>query len=391
MNVTNVSIVNDVNEAASGVALAEPARPVHPPIQALVPSALRDMSARMLRLYQEVLPGAPTAVDGEPRAVPDGEGPTERLATPAFAKLGEIAVNQGPISGILASTDGGHLAVTNHAANCVSVIDTSTFSVIATIGGTEEPFAIAGGGADDSHAYVSTVSADYDSISVIDTDTHAVVATHPVALSVQDLAVSPDGKRLYASRTGLDGTDVIVIDASADRVKAIDVATGEGVSAGTLCLSPDGRRLYVATVNSRGSDVVVIDTRKERVVATIEVGLPIRGVALSPDSRTAYIASCDPALGGVVDVIDTRTHRVTDTVKIGGSPTQLTISSGGKWAYVVSDDQITVLCTATKEVIDAIAVESGPSCVTESADGKQLFVADHAGGVTVLSLVAPTI
>ena len=58
------------------------------------------------------------------------------------------------------------------------------------------------GGAEGDRAYVSTVSPAYDSIAVIDMSTDTVVATHPLALSVSDLAVSADGKHVYASRNG---------------------------------------------------------------------------------------------------------------------------------------------------------------------------------------------
>ena len=122
-----------------------------------------------------------------------------------------------------------------------------------------------------------------------------------------------------------------------------------------------------------------------RIADTIELGLPIRDVALSSDGATAYVASCGPEVGAVLDVIDTRTNKITGTRKIGelvGTLTRLTLSGDGRRAYLVSDDSITVLCTRTHDVIGDIAVAKHPSCVVESPDGRCLYIADYSGVVT---------
>ena len=128
-------------------------------------------------------------------------------------------MKNGPISGIAISPDGSRLMVTNYGDNSVSVIDTDTCRVVETVAGVDEPFAIAMSSAGANRAYVSTVSAAYDSIGVIDVSTNTVVATHPLALSVSDLAVSADGKYVYASRNGARGADVAVLDTATDRVE----------------------------------------------------------------------------------------------------------------------------------------------------------------------------
>ena len=91
---------------------------------------------------------------------------------PGFPMAVEIAVNNGPISGIAASPDGARLLVTNYGSHSVSVIDTDTCRVVETVADLNEPFAIAMGREDAERAYVSTVSAAYDSIGVIDVPTN---------------------------------------------------------------------------------------------------------------------------------------------------------------------------------------------------------------------------
>ncbi|BBX95321.1 hypothetical protein MLAC_06150 [Mycobacterium lacus] len=341
------------------------------------------------------------------------------------APVVQIPVHNGPISGIATSSDGGRLMVTNYGRDSVSVVDTDTCRVVATVADVDEPFAIAAGPAATDRAYVSTVSTAYDAIDVIDLSTNAVIASHPLALSVSDLAVSPDGKYVYASRNGVRAADVAVLDTTTGQVLDVaETSRAPGITTECVRVSPDGDRVYVGTNGPSGGQVVVIETRAPSgrdgrarwrrkkgpgrsgtpcgrtalsVVDTIEIGAAVRDVALSPDGAVAYVASCGPDLGALVDVIDTRTKEVTATCKVGevgGLLTGLTLSADGDRAYLVSHDCITVLCTLTHDVIGTVRVAKRPSCVVESPDGQYLYVADYSGTVTVApvaSTMAPGI
>jgi DNA-binding beta-propeller fold protein YncE len=290
---------------------------------------------------------------------------------------------------------------------------------VETVADLDEPFAIAMGSKDAERAYVSTVSTAYDAIGVIDVPTNTVVATHPLALSVSDLGVSADGRYVYASRNGAGGADIAVLDTTTGRVEALEVATTPGTTTECVRVSPDGGRLYVGTNGPAGGRLVVIGTQPESnepgagrsswrrksstgsrgnaeqtglcVIDTIEIGLPVRDVALSPDGAIAYVASCAPEFGAVIDVIDTRTNKIIGTRKIGeigGILTALTLSRDGDRAYLVSDDGIAVLCTLTHDVVGAVTVTNQPSCVVESPDAKYLYIADYSGAVTVAAVAS---
>ncbi len=349
------------------------------------------------------------------------------------AVLVEIPVNNGPISSIAASPDGGRLMVTNYGRDSISVIDTDTCRVVETVAGVNEPFAIAMGSEDANRAYVGAASASYDSIEVIDTSTNTVIATHPLALSVSDLVVGPDGKHVYASRNGARGADIVVLDTTTDRVEVIDLAglsdlfKAPGTTTECVRVSADGGRMYVGTNGPAGGQLVVIgahassdhdmdqdegrarsrwrrkNSKKSlpsvgkaeqaglRVIDTVGIGLPIRDVALSPDGSVAYVASCCPELGLVVDVIDTRNNKIVNTSRIGeigGILTGLTLSGEGDRAYLVTDDNVTVLCTLTHDVIGTLGVAMQPSAVVESPDGKFLYIADYSGTVRVAPIAA---
>lgn len=324
----------------------------------------------------------------------------------------QIPVNYGPISGMAVSPDGRRLLVANHGGDSVSVIDTAAYRVVQTIAGLEEPFAIATGTND--RAYVSSVSNAYDAIQVIDVATGVVVETHPVALSVSDLATSADGKHVYIGRNGIRNADVAVLDTATGSVQVVDIATTPGTTVGCVRLSPDEAHLYVGVDSPSGGRLVVVDTgsgtpeetggrsrwrrkhaktstrRAPAVIATIEIGLAVRDVAISPNGSLAYVVSSGPEFA-VIDVVDTRTNKITGTRKItevDGILTRLTLSGDGDRAYLVSDDSVTILCTLTQDVVDTLNVAAEPSCVAESRDGRYLYIADYSGAVLVTPLAA---
>src|SRR5258708_24431133 len=80
-----------------------------------------------------------------------------------------------------------------------------------------------------------------NTVSVIDTASGAVVATVPVAAGPHGMAATPDGRTVYVSGDG--SSTVSVIDASTDKVaRTIEV----GKTPHGLALTPDGRTLLVS-------------------------------------------------------------------------------------------------------------------------------------------------
>jgi DNA-binding beta-propeller fold protein YncE len=303
-----------------------------------------------------------------------------------FAVVDKIPVRRGAISGLAVGPD-GKLIITHYGDDSFSVIDPSESAVVQTTVGVDEPFAVAVSDSSYGRAYISTVSAAYDSILSFDMAANRVVATHPMAYSVADIAVSPDGRYVYASRTAAHGVDVAILNTETGSEDAIGIAADAGSTAGCLRVSPDGRQLYVAINAPCAAELVVIDTRTIRVRKTFEIGCPIRDIALTRDGATAYVASCGPDFGVVLDVLDIRGARI-DTYKLGeiaGMLTQLALSRDGERAYLVGDAGVTMLSTATHDVIGTIALGVQPSCVTESPDGTRLYIADYAGGITELT------
>jgi DNA-binding beta-propeller fold protein YncE len=308
--------------------------------------------------------------------------------TPAgFAVQAEIVVPQGAVSGIAVSADGSRLMVTHYGDDSVAVIDTGRGAVAHTVVDIDEPFVVAS--ASGGRAYVGTASAAYDSILSFDMDDSRVVAEHPLAHSVTDLTVSPDGQRIYASRTAANGADIAILDTVTGTEDSIGIATTAGTAAQCVRVSPDGGRLYVAVNGPFAAQLLVIDTHSNLVTDTIEIGSPIRDIALSADGAIAYVGSCGPDFGAVLDVVNTQSNSIANTYKLGEiarSVTQLALSRDGLRAYLVGDSSVTVWSTSTHDVIGSIVTGAQPSCATESPDGNRLYIADYAGAITVLTI-----
>jgi YVTN family beta-propeller protein len=306
----------------------------------------------------------------------------EAHVDPDIARVDAVAVRRGPIGDIAASAVA--LVVTNYGDDSVSFLDPETLSVGETIVVPGEPFATV---VSDDRAYVSTSSASSDAVSVIDTNTRTAIATYPLAFGVTALAISPDGKRVYAGRSSHDHVDVAVIDTTAERVGTIEVATGAGIGVDAITVDPTGKRLYVATTDARGSQLIVVDAETARVDRKVWVGPPIRDLAFA--DGTAYVLTSDRVGGGAVNVIDMSTNRITDTIELGiGAPTQMTLSPDKTRAYIVDYDRVVVVCTLTHKVVTSVTVDSRPSCVAVDSDGRQLYVADYAGAVTAFSVAS---
>lgn len=371
--VANVGVVIDTVE---GVVLAEPTTPSRPN---RLPG-LRDSP------LSKVCPDVQRHRLPETAAIVDSPLP-EIDPTPRFTIAGQGFVGRGPIADMSASPCGSGVFVTNQIDNSVSQLHPDTLAVVATCFGTNEPLVVKTAG---SRAFISTASAAYDAVTVIDAKAGTILATYPLAAAVRDLALSPDERRVYVARTDISGADVAVIDTVTGAVSTIDLGTPRVTTAAAIAISRDGARVYVATTDHLGSELVAIDTQDHRIVGWRAFAASIRGIAVSPDGATVFVASHDSEKGAHVDILDTLTHRVTSTVAIGGPMTQLLLSIEGNRAYVVNGVQIVVMCTATREIIDTVSLVAEPACISESCDGKRVFVAGYDGRVTGYSVASTT-
>ncbi len=126
-------------------------------------------------------------------------------------------------------------------------------------------------------AYVTDIGS--NTVSVIDTATNTVVATVPVESAPVGVGITPDGTHTYVANSG--SNTVSVIDTATNTVVATVPVGGSPRDVG---ITPDGTHAYVA--NNFSNTVSVIDTATNTVVATVPVApgsAPFR-VAITPSS-----------------------------------------------------------------------------------------------------------
>jgi YVTN family beta-propeller protein len=182
-----------------------------------------------------------------------------------------ITVGETPI-GVAFSPDGAHAYVPNGGSDTVSVIDTATKTVATTIpiAGADDsrpcPVSVAVS-PDGAHAYVANAffHAPNGAVSVIDTTTNSVIATIPVGAIPDVVAVSPDGARVYVTNywDGVVEVGGKIVTWGAGTVSVIDAAArtvAATITVGRLprgvAVSPDSSRAYVANVGDNTVSVI---------------------------------------------------------------------------------------------------------------------------------------
>jgi YVTN family beta-propeller protein len=256
---------------------------------------------------------------------------------------------------VVVSPDGGTAYVGSaYGGQSVYVVNTNTGQVIDTI---DFPLGEVYNGTwdlamspDGSKVYVALGDS---SVAVVDTTTNEVVSTTPVSFFDGDMELSPDGSLLY-------GTTVQVIHtatmSSAYPGDYINTSESRGYWT-QLAVSPDGKRLYQTDVDGY---LLVVDTDPAHTttyhtqIATITIPAGARDVALSPDGTRAYVTAWD---GRTVTVVDTASNAVVGifTTDQSGGPTQdqfITVDpvTGKLYIVDVSDGKVYAVTVGSPSV-----------------------------------------
>jgi len=192
-----------------------------------------------------------------------------------------------------------------------------------------------------------------NSVSVIDTGTGTVVATVPVATGPHGMSAAPDGRTVYVSGDG--SSEVSVIDTATDRVaRRIEV----GRTPHGLAMAPDGKLLLVGVY---GEDrVAFVDTATQTVVATVPVPKP-HTIAIRPDGKVAYVASQEPGKFALV-VVDLGARSALRTLPLEKAPRDLEFAHDGKALYVTMAgvNAIAVLDPVSDKIVAEIPTGASP-------------------------------
>jgi YVTN family beta-propeller protein len=282
-----------------------------------------------------------------------GDNTVSVIDTTSNTVTATIGVGINPF-GVAVTRDGRKVYVTNGSDNTVSVLSTATNTVTATIGAGLTPQGVAVT-RDGSTVYVTNQGS--GTVSVIDTASNTVTATIGVGRTPQGVAVTPDGSKVYVANfpSSLGSGTISVIDTASNTVTAT-IRSGNFIAPFGVVVTPDGSTVYV-TEQAPGS-VLVINTARNLVTATIGVGTTPQGVAVTPDGSTVYGAIPNaPKTPSRVFVIDTATNTVTAQITVGsmfgGNPIGVAITPDGSKVYVAGSpvNTVSVIDTATNTVV----------------------------------------
>lgn len=264
-----------------------------------------------------------------------------------------LAVGGLPV-GVAVNAAGTYAYVSNQGENTVSVVDTSSNKVATTIGVGLYPLGVA---IDPKGARVYVANSGNKSISVIDAYTNKVLTTVAVGNTPSGVAVNPAGTRVYVTNQGDNTVSEIDVTKTPYTVKSISV--------GSMPYGVDvaGASVYVA--NNGASTVSVIDTSvAPYTISTVNVGLKPHGVAAHPLGTFVYVVNNGDR---TVSVIDTASRTLTNTLTVGATPTFVAFNQTGTLAYVLNQGANTV------SVIDVAAQAVIPSGEIAAAAGLYAF------------------
>jgi YVTN family beta-propeller protein len=250
------------------------------------------------------------------------------------------------------------------------------------------------------NAYFS--SAEFSTVAVVNATTGAFIKSIRVESNASDIALAPNRKTVYvispncgacmlASRSGpsLLGTVTPISTASNKAQKPIMAI------ASTIAITRDSRTAYVATCCSPVAGDYDFITPLNLVTGkrgkTIKVGSGPSDLAITPNGRTLYVSSVENfRKDGAVTPVNIATGKAGKAVRVGASPGNIAITPGSRFAYVANNGSgtVTVIRVATNTAIKQIKTGAGPDVIAITPNGRVAFISNQgARTVTAISTV----
>jgi YVTN family beta-propeller protein len=231
-------------------------------------------------------------------------------------------------------------------------------------------------------------------LTVLDSATYRVIATVPLGKRPRGIHASPDRKTIYVALSGspiagpdVDESTLPPPDKSADGIGVFDVAQNKvvrilkgGSDPENFDISKDGTQLFIS--NEDEEAVSVVDVASGTVVKSVKVGAQPEGVRVTPDGKLVWVTSEET---GTISVLDPVAGKIFKTFKVGHRPRSVAFLPDGSKAYVnAENDGTVVLVDAVKEkIIQAISLGKPgvikPMAVLLALDATKLYVSTGRG------------
>ncbi len=210
---------------------------------------------------------------------------------------------------------------------------------------------------------IYTANESSNDVTVIDAASFAPVGSIDAKnQSTHDLAVSRDGRRIYA--TNLASGRLSVMDAGTMETIA-SIYTGQRCH--VVALTNDNKQAWVANIGE--NTISIVDTDNFRILGTIPTGKGPTGLTFSHDGKFAYVSNQGDK---TVDIIDTATHQVVKSLPVGANPHFLVVGPKGYvWGTNTGGTDIYVIDPATQEIAGTLEVGAKPQQIAFGFKGMQ--------------------
>jgi YVTN family beta-propeller protein len=263
------------------------------------------------------------ALSGLPKAGPGVDDSKLPPADPSADGIGIVDLSSHKVLRVIqagkdpelfdVTSDGKRLWASNEDTAEASLVDITAGQVVrrAPVGKEPEGVAIHPGG---KVVYV-TNEAD-NSVSVLDIESGESVARIATGGRPRSVVFTQDGLRAFIA---CETTHALtIVDARTHTHSGELELPGEGVRPMGLAISADGRTLYASGGRGKTVHVIGLDEAAPRVKSTInEVGVRPWGIGITRNGDKLYTANGST---GDVSVIDTATGTVSRHIAVGGSP-----------------------------------------------------------------------
>ena len=206
------------------------------------------------------------------------------------AVVARVRLPNGPHN-VAASPEGRYVAVTSPPAGALTLIRPHPVRVLATIRGLDSPHDVEFGrdprerepsGA--AYAYVTEERG--AAVAVVDLRARRVVRRVAVAAGPHDLAVSPDGRRVWVTHDPR-AAHITILDTTRPEAATVRSRLAAWGAAHDIAWSANGRRVWI-TYWGRGM-VAAFDARSGRRIVARRVGTDVHHVTTAPSGSVVWV------------------------------------------------------------------------------------------------------
>ena len=264
--------------------------------------------------------GAQLAVSSNDHKVTQENGVMKTMANPAADTITIIDLGASPVK-VLGTVD-----------NVPGSVAGPPLSVALT---PDESLALVSSSSKIDPADASKLAPD-DRVTIVDLKDRKVLGTVKTAPGASGMSITKDGKRAYVSNRMAGSISILSIDGKqVALVKTVPLAPPEALVS-HVALAPDGK-MGVTTRNGDGKVVILkLDGDSITPAATVDVAPRPYAAAVTPDGKTAVVASLgDPKGNGMITLLDLggdQPGKILGSADIGHESLEgMMLSPDGKW------------------------------------------------------------